>query len=98
MNNKLFYNENWNSLIDMKMFGPASQWLRFLFSKLINSHINKSDVKNILDMGCGEGTNTALLAKTFPYADITGIDFSETAIECACFKYGTALLSGCFVK
>ncbi|MGE3953814.1 MAG: methyltransferase domain-containing protein [Parachlamydiales bacterium] len=38
---------------------------------------------SILDVGCGGGYFTALLAKTYPQAQVTGIDLSEAAIAFA---------------
>src|SRR6266436_389211 len=35
----------------------------------------------ILDVGCGNGYTTHKIAKTFPHADITGVDFSTTMLE-----------------
>jgi trans-aconitate 2-methyltransferase len=39
--------------------------------------------KTIVDLGCGPGTSTRLLAQRFPSARITGIDISEPMLAVA---------------
>lgn len=39
------------------------------------------DARRIVDLGCGTGNLTALLAQRWPEADITGIDSSEEMID-----------------
>lgn len=48
---------------------------------------------SILDVGCGGGHFTALLAKRYPEAQIVGIDTSKEAIEIAKTKYALRSLS-----
>lgn len=58
-------------------------WLggnRASFRALANLNFSPS---SILDVGCGGGHFTALLAKRYPKAQIVGIDTSEEAIEVA---------------
>jgi SAM-dependent methyltransferase len=43
--------------------------------------IEASEIRTILDYGCGRGFWTSLLHGMFPSAEIVGIDISETAIE-----------------
>lgn len=43
----------------------------------------KENPKSILDVGCGGGSFTRILAKKYLKAQITGIDFSKSAIEYA---------------
>ena len=42
---------------------------------------------SILDIGCGPGNSTAVLAQRYPDADILGIDNSEEMIAAACTNY-----------
>lgn len=44
--------------------------------------------ETILDVGCGNGYTTRAIAKKFPEATITGIDFSESMIAEAAKKIG----------
>ena len=85
---KEFYDAQWDTWVDMKIYGPASRWLRTLIFDLIKI-INKKkyEVNTVIDVGCGEGTNTFYIAKYFAKANIKGIDFSETAIKCAKLNY-----------
>jgi len=82
MEEQRLYDEIWDSWLDMKVYGPASRWLRRLIEDLLEL-IDKTSVKDILDVGCGEGTNTLLLSRQFPKAKIIGTDFSVTAINAA---------------
>lgn len=82
VDNKKIYDTTWEDWVDMKIYGPASRWLR----SLIHAHLESIDtktIKTLLDVGSGEGTITYHLAKDLPHAQITGIDFSKTGIECS---------------
>ncbi len=86
IDNKKIYNENWESWVDMKIYGPASKWLRYLIRYNLNK-IDTSKIKSILDVGSGEGTITYYLAKWCDKAKVLGIDFSEQGILCAKKNY-----------
>ncbi|MDD4004696.1 MAG: class I SAM-dependent methyltransferase [Elusimicrobiaceae bacterium] len=77
------YDENWHQWVDMKSYGPASRYLRALITDLLELVPDRQSVKTALDLGCGEGTNTLLLAQHLTRAKVTGADFSATAISCA---------------
>jgi len=84
--NKAIYNAHWQAWVDMKRYGPANRWLRSLLVDVTHD-IAPEQVVTILDVGCGEGTNTAFLAEVFAHADITGIDFSSEGIRIANMHY-----------
>lgn len=42
--------------------------------------IDQTDPKRILDLGCGPGNSTAVLAALWPEAEVTGLDNSETML------------------
>jgi trans-aconitate methyltransferase len=66
----------------MKLYGPASRWLRKLIGELLYE-IPQGQINSIIDVGCGEGTTTQFIANKFPNALVRGIDFSEVGIKCA---------------
>jgi SAM-dependent methyltransferase len=93
VDNQAIYNAMWSSWLDMKRLGPASRWLRLLIEKQLHEIKKLGSVSSILDVGCGEGTITWELAKSFPEAQTKGIDFSESGIECARASYTLPNLS-----
>src|SRR5262245_4304434 len=87
VDNRAIYDENWSLWLDMKRLGPASRWLRSLIAEHVAVMKRSGNVSSILDVGCGEGTITWELAKFFPAAQTTGIDFSIAGIDCARSSY-----------
>lgn len=87
--NREIYDAGWMAWRDMKLYGPASVWLRELIDAALDA-IDATRVGTILDVGCGEGTTTDMLARKFPRATVTGIDFSEAGIAMARESYGSA--------
>ncbi|MBN1366265.1 MAG: class I SAM-dependent methyltransferase [Syntrophaceae bacterium] len=45
--------------------------------------INLSNVKNVLELGCGKGFNSVFLAKKLPQIEFSGIDISEKNLKIA---------------
>lgn len=86
IDNHSIYNKKWEGWVDMKIYGPASRWLRSLISDQISIMYNGS-VKSVLDVGSGEGTITHFIAQKLPDATVLGIDFSESGIECSRASY-----------
>jgi len=87
VDNQAIYASGWSTWLDMKRFGPASRWLRLLIEKQLRQIKKRGTIGSILDVGCGEGTITWELAKSFPGAQTIGIDFSKAGIECARASY-----------
>jgi len=94
INNSQLYDDIWDKWLDMKLYGPSSRWLRFLINKILK-RIESKSIKHILDIGCGEGSNTFLFSRHFLNADVKGIDFSKVAINNAQKRYKTSNLSFC---
>lgn len=44
---------------------------------IIHSPVDKADIRRILDVGCGTGVVTDYLGRTFPSADVVGLDLSS---------------------
>lgn len=82
IDNRALYDANWNDWADTKTHGPANRYLLFLIRRALQ-HTNAAYIANVLDVGCGIGDHTYMLARTFPDANVTGIDFSTTGIHYA---------------
>ncbi len=86
--NKKIYDTTWVDWVDMKKYGPASRWLRSLIMRHISYILKQGDeINSVLDVGCGEGTITNMIAENLPRSQVTGIDFSKTGIDCASRAY-----------
>ncbi|GAA1414199.1 trans-aconitate 2-methyltransferase [Glutamicibacter uratoxydans] len=55
--------------------------------------LGEADPKHVVDLGCGPGNMTALLARKWPAAQVLGIDSSEAMIERATQSAAEANLS-----
>ena len=82
MNNYKIYNERYKTHNDSYEYSAGIKWSLSLIRDTFK-HIDKSDITNILDIGCGEGNKTYLLAKYFNNAKVSGIDFTEEGIKLA---------------
>ena len=49
----------------------------------IFQNINFSNVKNLLEVGCGVGAQTEIMLRRFPKINVTGIDLSEPQLKSA---------------
>jgi SAM-dependent methyltransferase len=76
------YDEGWTEWLDMKTFGPASRWLRFLIRRTV-VRIDRRKIQRILDFGCGEGGTAVFWADHFYPAAVTAMDISQTAVAAA---------------
>lgn len=85
------YDKHWGAWHDMKIYGPSNRWLRTLVRHIVQG-VEASAINTILDVGCGEGTNTANLSMLFSDASILGIDFSESGIRAANTHYASPKL------
>src|SRR3990167_7429349 len=47
----------------------------------LKKKFKSSDIKNVIDMGCGSGAFTARLAKELPKSEIIGLDISKGCIK-----------------
>ena len=89
--NLRIYEENWSEWLDMKQYGPSSRWLRVLILDALRCIDMEPGA--ILDVGCGEGTITELLARRFPGASVIGTDQSTEAIRLASSRYDRSNLT-----
>ena len=56
-------------------------WYRALRGHVLNSIGARRDTFRLLDAGCGSGGMLARVRARFPYAALTGLDYSERALE-----------------
>jgi ubiquinone/menaquinone biosynthesis C-methylase UbiE len=56
-----------------------------MIDELLRSH--PGQITSVLDVGCGSGFATAILAEKLPQAQVTGIDLSAQAVAMAINKY-----------
>src|SRR5262245_59163212 len=66
----------------------ADQYLKFVAERTrpcrdLAASIEVSNPQRVIDLGCGPGNSTAVLAAHWPQARITGLDNSLTMIEVA---------------
>lgn len=87
IDNQAIYDANWPAWVEMKVQGPASRWLRILIRSQLDRLTTAESIRSILDVGCGEGTITHAMAEWLPKAQVVGIDFSKSGIDCAESRY-----------
>lgn len=75
------YNRQYGSDIPYR-YKVNTRYLRH-FIVLLEKHINSEDIHRVLDIGCGNGILTALLAQDYPRAAVEGWDISEVGIAAA---------------
>ena len=80
--------DNWDS----NAYDMGSHMQNFCANKILAEYAF-GDNLNILDLGCGDGKNTANILNYAPTATILGIDRSPQMITSAKAKYATAFLS-----
>ena len=67
---------------DGQKYEKTSAHQREWGAKLISELSMKGD-EHVLDLGCGDGTNTAMIAELLPNGQVVGIDASQGMIETA---------------
>ena len=78
--NVTIYDQNWTDWLDMQLYGPKNRWLRRIIGECLKQ-IDDKEIKSILDVGCGVGVITYLIAKRFFHAQVDGIDISQVGIN-----------------
>ncbi len=61
---------------------PRTRVVRDLVARL-QWHVAPEGVRRVVDLGCGPGNSTAVLAETWPAAELSGLDESETMLQAA---------------
>lgn len=70
----------------------AEQYLRFADERTrpcrdLAARVPVAEPHTVIDLGCGPGNSTAVLAARWPSAEITGLDSSEDMLAAACRDY-----------
>lgn len=79
MDNKKIWNNNWKKLSDYSKMSAGNRWAFYLIRQILK----KAEIEPglILDIGCGVGTKSAVLAERYNNNQVIGIDFSEVGVE-----------------
>ena len=86
MDNFKIYNKRYKSHSDSYSYSGGIKWA-FSLIKDILKYCYKKDINNILDIGCGEGSKSFILANYFKQAKVLGIDFTDEGIKKANHNY-----------
>ena len=86
MDNYKIYNNRYESHTDGYNYSGGIRWAFSLIKDIIK-YCDKASVKNILDVGCGNGVKSVLLANYFSNAKLLGIDFTDEGIKKANATY-----------
>jgi 2-polyprenyl-3-methyl-5-hydroxy-6-metoxy-1,4-benzoquinol methylase len=79
------YDEQWNRLHDFIQFNPGARHRRRLLEETLKQ--TNLTQPTVIDAGCGLGFNVSAIISALPDSNITGIDFSATAIEGAARRF-----------
>lgn len=76
--------EIWNDIwkrdtLDYKFYSAGNLWHNARVKAMMNL-INPDDIRDIADIGCGNGVKTAMLARLLPNAQVDGFDFTKEAV------------------
>lgn len=86
--NQEFFGEHFSeNTVDYLRKSAGARWFNDLLV-ITMQHANKKSIKTVADVGCGVGHKTLTLKKELPKADVTGFDFSESAIKAGKKAYG----------
>lgn len=85
--NRKIWNENWKEIADYSTNSAGNLWAFYLIRKVLRG-ITISNDGCIIDVGCGMGNKSAVLAKEYPNNKVYGIDFAKEGINFAKSYYG----------
>ena len=81
--NQPYYEQLWSeNMLRYLENSAGSRWFDYLLLKIVKD-VRKPKIKTVADIGCGLGLHTALLARYFKNASVTGFDFSASGIATA---------------
>lgn len=86
MDNFDIYNNRYKSHTDSYSYSGGIKWACSLIKDILK-YLDKTDIKMIIDIGCGEGNKSFLLADYFKCAEVFAIDFTDEGIKKAINSY-----------
>ena len=82
MDNQEIWDKNWEQLGRYSIESAGNRWAAYLIRKLCRKCVMPAGA-GIIDVGCGVGNKSAVLADIFPDCKVCGVDFSSQGIDCA---------------
>lgn len=83
-----FYGENFNdNTVNYLKKSSGARWFNDLLTMTLG-YVKKTSIKTVADVGCGVGHKTLTLKQQIPRANVTGFDFSKSAIDAGKKAYG----------
>lgn len=92
-NNKQIYNRQHAILSDWYKYGVGHTYKRYFINKIIKFIENKENISSILDLGCGEGSNTYFISTKFSADKVVGIDITEERVKKAKLNFPNLVCS-----
>lgn len=81
--NREYYRTYWNeNMIKYLLQSAGGRWFDHLL-RLTLAETKHKAVWTVADIGCGVGNKTAMMAKYYPHAKVSGYDFSKEGIAAA---------------
>lgn len=85
MDNRSIWNEKWDRLAEYSRNSAGNRWAFYLIRRLLKKV--EIDSGDIVDIGCGTGNKSSVLAQYFRNAHVYGVDFSKEGIDHANIFY-----------
>lgn len=82
MDNKTIFNNFHYKRAKSTSVTGIGKWEYYLIKSILK-YVDKKNLNNILEVGCGRGNKTVILSEYFYNSKIIGIDFSNSGIEVA---------------
>ena len=87
ISNRKVYEKFWEpSKVYFNTTGPGNRWIFNLIDEIIDE-TDRESIKNIIDIGCGQGAKTYFLKTRFPSSNVLGVDLAQSGIDVANKNY-----------
>ena len=88
MDNKKIFDDFHSRRAKSASVTGIGKWEYYLIKSILK-YVDKKNLDNILEVGCGRGNKTVILSEYFDESKIIGIDFSNSGIEVAKKNYSS---------